>query len=1192
MSSRRLILIDHPYLVFNALTFVTAVLATSSPSLIPAVLHLSALLVYTPLLVNRPSANKQAAFLWINLSFAKFVIFFAPAIHALSSPAPSLALLFLGGLITSAITLATLYIHTKLRSRLLSAWSQIMLFPALWAAVWWGVSSVSPIGRLTSWTPVVDTMGYSWMLKWLGPVMDDWITAAWAVVISEIAGAWLMSSESLEEEEPLLGNRGPGSKNETTAAASMPSWRCILYLSTLLAVSTIPSFIVSDIVLFGYHSVQQTKKLDGQAQVLLWPEGAVTFRDESQRAAALAEVQKTIRGSLVGVSFEESVKDPSDATGRSLLRRNGMVVVSNKSSSPHLEYYKRHLVPVAESFSLVHSTTPATIYTMEMKNPSDVKKPDWAPPPKFTRPVPMTASICLDFAIPGTLAALGTRPALILAPARTWEPTVGLAMWEQAKRRAAELDSTILWCDGGDGGVSGVSGKGITEVTQVGEGSWVRSYPFNEERTVYGIRGNSIAMVFIGIIFAGGFARAIPWPTLGNLHIGWVKEKYARFRAMLGRNETPDLVDFYRRSRLFCTSPNFKNKSKDTTASLNSVRSRFARRPRGSLRLLPHNSHIQPAVGINDEEDDDASSGFFVVTAADLPISLDSPQQLTLTWNSDKPTNLSPTPCSTSPPSVVNDVSVLNRFRNHSRVSIFPRRRLRLPLPKNKGNHTSDPILDDFPDPPTHIPTPTDATSAVNFAPHSVSYLVSVDTETSKKRRIFSTESLKSLTKRVKWRRRQADLSPLHELPISIEKPLPPTPTEEYTTVPPVITYCVVDPVELTASPSPHIGLDLCAPSARTSFLPPSPSWLSRNLPAPYRVPSYDSTVPEASTVPASPPPLPIPPRLAEPSLQGDSPPLSPLEVTSWLTHLETFKFSKNNSASSLIQYRSLSRRSSVKSISTQSFFTYSASGKENQVHSSKDHSSLLLKPSGSPPSLPHESPASAKPGSSPTLCSVSIRTHIHPLLSPQPSLKHPVLSEDRQIFIPTAHPDTDINDPSDFLTTAFESVFSEARGHLLNMDLYGKTGEVIDFGGEVDYSGAAWFQDVPQRPTPAPQSVGTPYVPDPDVITQNEAFEYALTAAPNLGVLAWCSEFGELIDNLKEMGFAGNMFVSTRSQALKTCDEILRLRLTDVKMQIIVMYLSSQVSRLRRFLDGDRVWDDYPELTFPLEPMKHQATS
>jgi hypothetical protein len=89
------------------------------------------------------------------------------------------------------------------------------------------------------------------------------------------------------------------------------------------------------------------------------------------------------------------------------------------------------------------------------------------------------------------------------------------------------------------------------------------------------------------------------------------------------------------------------------------------------------------------------------------------------------------------------------------------------------------------------------------------------------------------------------------------------------------------------------------------------------------------------------------------------------------------------------------------------------------------------------------------------------------------------------------------------------------------------------------------------------------------------------------LGVLAWCSEFGELIDNLKHLGFHGNMFVATRTQALKTCEELLQLKL-DIKMQIIVMYLSSQVARLRHFLDTERVWDDYPEPTFPIDPRSY----
>ena len=84
--------------------------------------------------------------------------------------------------------------------------------------------------------------------------------------------------------------------------------------------------------------------------------------------------------------------------------------------------------------------------------------------------------------------------------------------------------------------------------------------------------------------------------------------------------------------------------------------------------------------------------------------------------------------------------------------------------------------------------------------------------------------------------------------------------------------------------------------------------------------------------------------------------------------------------------------------------------------------------------------------------------------------------------------------------------------------------------------------------------------------------------------MLAWCSEFSEMIDALKGLGFDGNMFVSTRAQALQTCNQILGLDL-DIEMQIIVMYLSSQVARLRRFLDAETPFEDYPEPKFPVEP-------
>lgn len=77
------------------------------------------------------------------------------------------------------------------------------------------------------------------------------------------------------------------------------------------------------------------------------------------------------------------------------------------------------------------------------------------------------------------------------------------------------------------------------------------------------------------------------------------------------------------------------------------------------------------------------------------------------------------------------------------------------------------------------------------------------------------------------------------------------------------------------------------------------------------------------------------------------------------------------------------------------------------------------------------------------------------------------------------------------------------------------------------------------------------------------------------------------MIDAIKQLGVDGNMFVSTRLQALRTCEEILRLDL-DVQMQIIVIHLITQVQRLRRFLDGEKQWDDYPDITFPLDPEQY----
>lgn len=118
--------------------------------------------------------------------------------------------------------------------------------------------------------------------------------------------------------------------------------------------------------------------------------------------------------------------------------------------------------------------------------------------------VPITAGISLDFASNYPFA-LPARPSLILGAAHTWHPSIGMAMWQQAKARAEEIGSVLLWCDGGEGGVSGVAAPGIDEILQVGSGSWVRSIglklPIEEGRTAYGFFGALLPIPFIWGVF-------------------------------------------------------------------------------------------------------------------------------------------------------------------------------------------------------------------------------------------------------------------------------------------------------------------------------------------------------------------------------------------------------------------------------------------------------------------------------------------------------------------------------------------------------------------------------------------------------------------------------------------------------------------------------------------------------------------
>jgi hypothetical protein len=85
-----------------------------------------------------------------------------------------------------------------------------------------------------------------------------------------------------------------------------------------------------------------------------------------------------------------------------------------------------------------------------------------------------------------------------------------MAMWEQARARAEEAGSMVLFCDGGAQGASGVAGHGIREPVQFGTGSWTRTigvqWPFNQRRTLYMWGGEYLPVGFVWLLVGGSSA--------------------------------------------------------------------------------------------------------------------------------------------------------------------------------------------------------------------------------------------------------------------------------------------------------------------------------------------------------------------------------------------------------------------------------------------------------------------------------------------------------------------------------------------------------------------------------------------------------------------------------------------------------------------------------------------------------------
>lgn len=141
------------------------------------------------------------------------------------------------------------------------------------------------------------------------------------------------------------------------------------------------------------------------------------------------------------------------------------------------EHRVKTLSIVTESFSQVSSDNPSDIVKLTLGK---------------GRSISVAAAICLDNSFPLAIEPSSSRADLILAPAKTWQLSIGQAMLETASTRAAELQTRILWCDGGQGGLSSILGNAIREETQAGRGSFIKTIGISvadSSATFYGRNG-------------------------------------------------------------------------------------------------------------------------------------------------------------------------------------------------------------------------------------------------------------------------------------------------------------------------------------------------------------------------------------------------------------------------------------------------------------------------------------------------------------------------------------------------------------------------------------------------------------------------------------------------------------------------------------------------------------------------------
>ena len=346
---------------------------STTPSFAPLAIVLAAFLVTAH--DAQQLSPTRASFVWLaqslSLTIGATLARLSPSIDALSTPAVSLVVSAFDTATHTAILFALVQLSTKITSSAanLSPWMQLLVFPTLYTSTQM-VLALSPVGRLLTWTPADGYAAYAWTLPFFGVAAIDWLVASWAVVLSsgliasqDVETPYRDDDDDREDSGDRVGDEHLEFNGHKPAPQPSSYRKHVATLIALLVVLAVPSYFhdihthgstkdatflpvacilpppSDDSALIRY--VNETKTYSGTAQLVVWPEAAVTVSTKEEKENMISSVQAVLQSQTsvwVAISYLERL------SSRNEKYRNAVSIV-NHAGLFDFEYAKRQLVP-------------------------------------------------------------------------------------------------------------------------------------------------------------------------------------------------------------------------------------------------------------------------------------------------------------------------------------------------------------------------------------------------------------------------------------------------------------------------------------------------------------------------------------------------------------------------------------------------------------------------------------------------------------------------------------------------------------------------------------------------------------------------------------------------------------------------------------------------------------------------------